>query len=85
MKQLATRDKYRGLGLGTDITTKLIEDAEQHDCLVLAADVTTTNAPSQKIFEKSGFEKVNSFCWRKGETPSNILHFVLLPPGEGKC
>lgn len=34
---------------------------------------------------RSGFRRVNTFCWTRGETPADVLHFVRLPPKNGKC
>jgi len=85
IKHLATDKEFRGKGLGREVSKRITADALQKGCLVLAADVTTTNMPSQKIFESLKFDKVNTFCWQKGKKPANILHYVKTPPKNGEC
>lgn len=85
IKNLATHKGYRGQGLGTEVVNRLKNYSFKNGCLVLAADVTTTNAPSKRIFEKAGFESVNKFCWSKKSSPADILHYVKTAPKNGKC
>lgn len=85
IKNVATDKDFRGQGLGKEIVKKAMEQAIDEGCLVLAADVTVDNIPSRKIFEDLKFRKVNTFCWRKGEKPANILHYVKIPPTGDRC
>lgn len=85
IRHLATDKDFRGRGYGKEIVKRLAVDAIKQGCLVLAADVTTSNIPSQKIFENIGFQKVNTFCWGKGEKPANILHYVKMPAKGDRC
>lgn len=87
IKNLATNSEHRGHGLGTIIANRALKNAAEKDkALVLAADITVTNSPSQKIFRKAGFQKVGKFCWGAGEEPADIEHFILYPTDrKGKC
>jgi len=85
VKHIATHRNFRGRGLGKAIVKDVVSNAFKKDCLVLAADITVGNIPSEKIFKDEGFKTVNNFCWKKGQKPANILHYVLMPPKDGKC
>ena len=92
MKNLATAKEARGQGLGSQVVQAALADAlaaktpEGYDkCLVLAADITRGNTPSEKIFVKSGFEPVNTFCYAEGAEPARVLHWVRVPAKDGKC
>ena len=86
MKNLATRPSERGKGLATKVVQRAFDQAARSpNCHVLAADITTTNIPSQRVFEKGGFSKVNDFCWQRGQKPANVLHYVRMRPKAGEC
>lgn len=85
VKHIATHRDYRGRGLGKAIVRDVVKDAFSKGCLVLGADITVGNIPSERIFKGAGFEVVNNFCWGRGEKPANILHYVRMPPKDGKC
>lgn len=84
---LATKASDRGKGHGSKVTAGVIEKMMNDDrCLVLAADITFDNAPSKRIFEKNGFKPVDRFCWKKGEKPADIVHYVKMPTkGSASC
>lgn len=86
LKNAAVRPDLRGQGIGT----KLYEDTARKaladkGCLVLAADVTTTNQPSIRALRRVGFKEVSRFCWAPGQKPADVMHFVKLPPIGEKC
>ena len=85
IKNLATNKKYRKKGLGGNIISRIMVKAEKDKIPVIVADVDRSNVESQHIFEKIGFKRVNKFCWKKGEEPANILHYVNYPPIGNKC
>jgi len=83
IRYLATKTSERGKGLGTEVASKVIDDAKRNEqCLVLAADITFDNKFSKRIFEELGFVEKSRFCWAKGEKPSDILHYVRFPPQD---
>ncbi len=88
IKGLAVRQDLRGMGLGRGVTQETIDSASEAKrngdlrCLVLAADVTYDNMPSQRVFERVGFQNVGEFCWGKDEKPASILHMVRFKPTE---
>lgn len=86
IKNLGTDPDYRGLGLGTLVTERVMKRATRGPmgAKVLATDITDINRPSQRVVEKLGFKRVNKFCWKKGENPADILHYVYYPPIFGK-
>jgi predicted GNAT family acetyltransferase len=86
LKNAAVRPDQRGKRLGSRLyqaTTRRAMHAPS--CLVLAADVTYDNAPSIRALERSGFRKVNRFCWGRGEKPADILHYVRMPSKDDRC
>lgn len=87
IKNVATDPEHRGHGLGTVVSNRAIVKAKDVDrALVLSADITETNAPSQRIFEKAGFKKVSKFCFAPGFAPADVEHYVLYPVDrDGKC
>jgi len=85
VKNVATHKDFRGKGLGKAIVRDVVAEAFKKGCLVLAADITVGNIPSEKIFKDADFKAVNNFCWEKGQKPANILHYVKMPPKDGKC
>ena len=86
VKNAAVRPDLRGKGHGNTLYKTTAELAKKNPkCKVLAADVTVTNIPSIKALKRNGFVKIESFCWKKGEQPADVMHFVKLPPLGGKC
>lgn len=91
LKNAAVDPAHRGKGYGSKLyqaTAKQALAAKSKGrprCLVLAADVTVTNTPSIKALERAGFKRVNTFCWKRGEKPADVLHFVRLEPKKGGC
>lgn len=83
IKGLVVTETLRGLGLGREATQEAVDLASKDpQCLVLAADVTYDNVPSQKSLRRAGFQHVGEFCWAKGEKPADILHLVRFKPTE---
>lgn len=81
IKNLATRPDYRKKGLGSEVANEAINKAKDIDkCKVLLADITFDNVPSKRIIEHEGFKQVDRFCWKKGEKPSDIMHYILVAP-----
>jgi len=85
IKNLATRPDQRRKGFAAAVADKARIEAKDSGCLVLAADITYDNVASQKVFEKVGFKKINTFCWEKEQKPADILHYVILPPTGDIC
>lgn len=86
LKNAAVRPDLRGQGHGSRLYRDTANSARHNrSCLVLAADVTSTNSPSIRALKRVGFKKVETFCWKKGERPADVLHFVKLSPKGGKC
>jgi len=87
LKNAAVRPDQRGKRLGSKLYRGITDRAlRSPNCLVLAADVTSTNLPSIKALERVGFKTVNKFCWSKNDPPGDILHYVKMPPkGRHKC
>lgn len=86
LKNAAVRPDLRGRGHGSRLYTATANAAKKHrKCKVLAADVTVTNIPSIKALKRAGFKKLDSFCWKRGQKPADIMNFVKLPPRGGKC
>ena len=79
-----TEDRRKGIGekLYEETADKAKKDPGWH---VLAADVTSDNAASIKLFERMGFKKTNRFCWAPNEKPADILHFVNFPADGNEC
>lgn len=86
LKNAAVRPDMRGKGIGRELYKQTADRARKDArCLVLAADVTYDNVPSIKALRRAGFDTVSRFCWKGGEKPSNMMHFVKLPTKGSKC
>lgn len=80
---LATRKEDQRKGFGSKVMERAIGRMKKDDsCLILAADVTYDNEGSKKIFRKNGFNEVSRFCWKEGEKPADVLHYVKMNPGN---
>lgn len=86
LKNLATHKDYRGMGLASQITKKVVEDAINSDCLMMGMDITVSNKASMATATKYGFKPVSQFCWAGGKEPANVMHWVRYDPmGNNKC
>jgi ribosomal protein S18 acetylase RimI-like enzyme len=91
LKNAAVAPAHRGKGYGSKLyqatTSRALASKGPYGprCLVLAADVTATNTPSIKALKRAGFERVNTFCWKKKELPADVLHYVRTKPKNGRC
>jgi len=86
VKNAAVRPDLRGKGIGSKLYVDTAAKAHKNpSCLVLAADVTSTNTPSVKALERAGFTTVNRFCWNKDEKPADIMHYVKMPAHGTSC
>ena len=83
IKNVVTKRELRGKGLGSKVTRQAINASIKEGARALAADITFDNKPSIRIFKKAKFRPVSEFCWKKGEKPAYVLHFVSYPPSKG--
>lgn len=85
LKNLVVRPDFRGHKLAKEITQRLVDNEKKKKTPVIVADVTEDNIASRKTLEGFGFKPKTTFCWKKGETPAKILHYVLYSPSETQC
>ena len=92
VKNAVVRKDLRGRGIGRYLYKRTVKEAfaaktrsGESMCHVLAADVTSDNMPSIRALKSAGFAPVNRFCWKRGEKPADVLHYVKMPPKGKRC
>jgi len=55
---IAIKSGYRGIGIGTKIVQRLIEESRKAGLKILVLEVQDTNKPAKALYNKTGFREV---------------------------
>lgn len=81
---VAVHPDHRRRGLGRQLVTRLVEQAQRADCALVVLEVRRSNTPAVQLYESLGFRAVSI---RKGYYRSNgedaiVMHCNLKPPAD---
>lgn len=63
MKRLYVRDEYRGLGIGSKLIEKILEEASAREYRYIRLDTLPTMAKAQKLYESFGFYDIEPYVY----------------------
>lgn len=63
MKRLYLRDEYRGLGIGSKLIAKILEEASRRKYRFIRLDTLPTMEKAQKLYESFGFYDIEPYVF----------------------
>lgn len=83
------RDTERGKGLGTGITSVIVDYLfDNYDLIRIEAEADLENMPAQKVLDKSGFQKegiMRKYRYHHGSYHDSILYSRVKDSTSAQC